>query len=192
MTIRIRLVLTAFVAALLAASSTIALTRAMGPGNSRDLGQRKASSIAENQPITRDSARISSQGGTSSATLVDYPGVGAHFAQPPAGTTPSISAAQAISSFEASHVMNGVASQASGAPAVKLALFYDDTNGDLRPDGTVKLSYQGTLVWAIIYHEVPISDTHPVMGSRTDIEDVVAVVDASSGRLLQVFTDVPA
>jgi hypothetical protein len=85
------------------------------------------------------------------ATTRVYPNTRMRLAPPEAGTAPRVTSEQALEAVRAGgHVPDPVKD-----PEVELVAYSNDSNGDLQPDGSVKLLYQNVLAWAVTYHDVP-------------------------------------
>jgi hypothetical protein len=141
--------------------------------------------------------------GSSSVADIKYPGSGTELAPPPstsAAATYRTTPDQAMQTYKKSGVFPGVASKAVGPPDVSLVSFSDNEQGDVQPDGSIKLKFQHVLSWAIVYHGVPWAGIGggpaPAPGGQTVLpspvpEDIVIIIDANSGQLVSAFADVP-
>jgi hypothetical protein len=131
------------------------------------------------------SLRMIAQSGAA-PTTVQYPGNSVTLAPPAAGSSPAVTAAQALSAYQQAGIFPGAASQSP--PDIQLYDFSDNVMGDLQPDRSIALKYQHVLAWAVIFHSVPYQglgggDNHPIP------EDLVTMVDANNGNILEAFAE---
>jgi hypothetical protein len=129
---------------------------------------------------------------TTATNVTHYPGANVALAPPPPGAAPTVTAAEALKAYTGSGVFPGVAAHAAGPAEVRLVSFSDDTQGTMQADGSVHLTYQGRLAWAVIYHRVPYSGVAlppQASGAPSVPEDIVTIVDANTGQILEAFAD---
>lgn len=118
------------------------------------------------------------------------------FDPPVASQKPNISAAQAYASFQSTGLYPNAARYST--PAAQFSLYTEYGAGSIQPDGSVQRPPARRPVWLITVSGVP--DSPSGGGSLkkstsqtqvTVIHDIVAVVDASTGRTLDVISTAP-
>jgi hypothetical protein len=138
-------------------------------------------------------AQVKAAGGTTTTETLVYPGANVLLAPPPDGVVPRITAPQAFQAYVSSGVFPNLDRQAKSPVDIRLVQFSDNTQGAIQPDNSVQLTYQNVLAWAVMYHGVPYQGiSNPPKASRgaSVLQDIVTVIDANSGKLLEAFADV--
>jgi hypothetical protein len=126
------------------------------------------------------------------AVTITYPGADVVLGPAPVGSSPGVSPAAALNTYTSSGLFPGVAGQSPYPVDIQLHDFSDNTQGDIQPDGSVLLKYQHVLAYSVIFHAVPYSGVSAgaAAGSPAPVaEDMVVIVDANTGKLLEGFAD---
>ena len=106
----------------------------------------------------------------------------------PAAFEPTVQLPAALAAFEATHLYADVV--ARQAPQTFLASMTDYSGGTLAADGTLLPRSAASIVWVIRYTGVTDAGSGPDE-QETAIHDIVAYVDAESGVVEQVTSDLP-
>ncbi len=111
--------------------------------------------------------------------------------QPPAGgMRPTVSRDDAVAAFMATGLYSGPISGAK--PQVFLAAYTNHGAGTDDAHGHLVLSTSNRPVWVVRYVNIPDSPGGSSQdGAATVLHDIIALVDARSGQVLEVDSDLP-
>ncbi|HET7311679.1 MAG TPA: hypothetical protein VFJ17_10180 [Mycobacteriales bacterium] len=106
----------------------------------------------------------------------------------PSAFEPAVQLPAAVAAFEATHLYADVVARQT--PQTFLASMTDYSGGTLAADGTLLPPSAARIVWVIRYTGVTDAGSGPDE-QETAIHDIVAYVDATSGVVEQVSSDLP-
>ncbi len=165
-------------------------------GCGSEQGSRATTSSRENSALSAGAATPTALSPSESLANLDgtlsYGSGEMKFSPPNPSFSPSVDSAQAYLNYQATGVYTDAVKYS--APTVELATYNNLGAGKVAEDGSLTLSYLNRQVWLVIFHNFPdvgsggVGDANGSAPPSVERHDIVTVVDATSGTVLQTIS----